>query len=411
MTFRRILLAALLLVVPLLVLPTSSALAGAVLRLDDDSTLDLGISLQVLARQTQIDLDDDGDFESMQDMMVRRGRLALRAAATDKLSAYLQTALNSAEPGRGREMRFLDARIEYAAHPFLRFHAGLGKVPTSRQELSPASSRIAIDRPLLSGKVINRKGGVLMAFGTRGYADGEAGIVGDEGARDIGVTVFGSRPLADGIHLKYHLGVYDGVQIETSDAERRAARLQLNLGDPEPGFGNRAYYLGGKRTVALGVSYDAQQAVAADARGGDVDYAMLSADLFVERPFGAGVLSAEAGWTRLDFEDGVRLVAPAVGATPATTLDLCASQGEGWYALAGWLFDGVWQPWAEYESWTSDTADGIGGYTAWRAGLSWYLDGDTTHLKAGLERFTPEVPFSASESDLVSVVCAIFVSY
>jgi len=395
----------------LCLLTTSTAFGGAIVTFGDGARLDLGFRIQILALQSQEDLDGDGDFEGVQDLLLRRARFRLRATLDDRLSCFMQTALNGVIDGAGRSMRTTDARLEYTAGPWARFHVGLHKVPSSRQELTPASTRLAIDRAALAGKVLNRSTGVLTMFANGSYDPGASGIRGDEGIRDLGVTLYATRPLAADVHLKYYLGIYDGVQAAGHDAERYAGRVQLNLGDSEDGFSLKAYHLGTRRTFGLGLSFDTQRHVAADADGGTVDYAALSADAFLERPVGGGVLTLEGGYTALDLGGDVRLVTPATTTEPAVTRDLRTSQGDGYYVQAGYLFDRVWQPWAEYESWTSDDDDGTGGYVSLRAGLSRYLQGHNLNLKIGVERFTPEVPFSPDEDTLTSVVCGVFLTY
>ncbi|MBU0740828.1 OprO/OprP family phosphate-selective porin [bacterium] len=389
----------------------SAARGGARLEFGDGSLIDLGFRLQFMVVQSQDDLDGDGAFENVQDFVLRRGRFRLSGLVNEKLSCFLQTAINGATDEVGPTMRMTDARIEYATHPGARFFLGLHKAPTSRQELTSAAARLAIDRPGLAGKCLNRGADVLTVFANATYEPGGSGLRGEEGARDMGVTLFGTGALAADVHLKYYLGVYDGIQAAGADAERYAGRVQLNFGDAEEAFSVSSYYLGGKNTVGLGLSYDTQQSVAADAGGGTVDYAMLAADVFLEKPLGGGTLTVEGGYTALDFGGAVRLVTPAAAPAPAVTLDLRRSQGGGFYAQASYLLGGSWQPWVEYESWTSDAADGTGGYTSLRLGLSYFAQGHNANLKLGVERFTPEIPFSAVEDGLTSAVCGVFLAY
>ena len=47
----------------------------------------------------------DGDFEGVQDFLLRRARFRLRATLDDRLTCFMQTALNGVIEGKGRSMR------------------------------------------------------------------------------------------------------------------------------------------------------------------------------------------------------------------------------------------------------------------------------------------------------------------
>ena len=100
----------------------------------------------------------------------------------------------------------------------------------------------------------------------------------------------------------------------------------------------------------------------------------------------------------------------ADGTTPIYQ-DLMLAQGAGYYVQAGYLIDGTWQPWAEYEAWTSDDDAEAGSYTSMRFGLSYFVQGHNANLKAGVEMFKPEVPFSAEEDQKMSAVFGAYLTY
>ena len=56
-----------------------SALAGAVLTINEDASLDLGLRVQALGISTKKERDSDGKFEDDTDFRLRRGRLRLKA--------------------------------------------------------------------------------------------------------------------------------------------------------------------------------------------------------------------------------------------------------------------------------------------------------------------------------------------
>ncbi|MDH3452526.1 MAG: OprO/OprP family phosphate-selective porin, partial [Gammaproteobacteria bacterium] len=53
------------------------AWAGAVLKIDDDSSIDLGFRAQSYVKFIQSDLDGDGSFDDYTDFQVRRARIRL----------------------------------------------------------------------------------------------------------------------------------------------------------------------------------------------------------------------------------------------------------------------------------------------------------------------------------------------
>jgi hypothetical protein len=88
------------------------------------------------------------------------------------------------------------------------------------------------------------------------------------------------------------------------------------------------------------------------------------------------------------------------------------SQGKGYYVQAGYLFDGTWQPWAEYETWTSDDTAEAGSYTSMRFGVTYFVEGQNANLKAGIEMFKPEVVFEdTTEDTLMSAVFGAYLTY
>jgi hypothetical protein len=116
--------------------------------------------------------------------------------------------------------------------------------------------------------------------------------------RDLGVQLRGL--LADGL-LEYRAGIFQGRRTPASTTEagsrnffRVAGRLQLNLLDPEPGFFYAGTYLGTKKILSLGASYDFQDS-----------YKHVSGDAFLDLPVGPGVLTAQVNVVHWDGDDWV----------------------------------------------------------------------------------------------------------
>jgi hypothetical protein len=216
----------------------------------------------------------------------------------------------------------------------------------------------------------------------------------------MGLTFFGSGSLSDTTHLKYYLGFYDGIQNSTGLTDknlRTTARAQLNFFDSEPGYYNSSTYLGKKKTVGFGVSYDVQDQVQGNAIDGYGDYAYYSIDAFAEWPLGEGTLTAEAAFSDLDLDS----------VTAAAT----RSEGDGFYVQAGYFMNN-WQPWIEFESWDAKTVGGLGDYDMYRIGITYYLKGQNANIKLGLESFDPDINFSGTtESSLSTIVLGFYVTY
>ena len=70
---------------------------------------------------------------------------------------------------------------------------------------------------------------------------------------------------------------------------RTAARLQINIFDPETGYFYGGTYLGAKKILSLGGSYDFQS-----------DYKAYSADGFLDMPLGPGVVTAQVDYSHWD---------------------------------------------------------------------------------------------------------------
>jgi hypothetical protein len=122
--------------------------------------------------------------------------------------------------------------------------------------------------------------------------------------RDTGVAL---RLLLLGGRIDFRAGAFQGLRnirtgtdIESRNAPRFTARLQLNLLDAEPGFFYAGTYLGAKKILSLGGSFDIQD-----------DYKYFAGDVFVDMPLGPGVFTAQVNVARWDTGGFITLAAPA----------------------------------------------------------------------------------------------------
>jgi hypothetical protein len=119
--------------------------------------------------------------------------------------------------------------------------------------------------------------------------------------RDLGVQVRGL--VVDG-HIEYRVGLWQGqrnaavgtagppaviVDQSARNFFRTAARLQINIFDPETGYFYGGTYLGAKKILSLGASYDFQS-----------DYKAYAADAFLDMPLGPGIVTAQVDYSHWD---------------------------------------------------------------------------------------------------------------
>ncbi|MFA9460247.1 porin [Thiohalorhabdus methylotrophus] len=379
-------------------LVAAPAMAGGAIDIDGESRLNLGLSLQAHYLRNDSDLEADPANENR--FTVRRARFRLGMQVTEEVGAFLQTEYGTTEGGVGAEMRLIDAFIRYTPHPWARFYVGENMAPTTRQHLTGHGSMLAFDRPAIINKELAWGSKAKTALQNSTLPGTDAGLGTSAGVRDKGVTLFGSGPLIGALSAKYYLGAYEGSKYRVEDEERFSGRVQVNLGDPEPGYYEGSTYLGRKRTVALGAAFDRQRGVAADAAGDPVDYAAYTVDLFLEQPLGPGSLSAETAWQSMELDGTTGFLWEADDGLPQVRLDddaVTAEQaaGEGFYVQAGYFVQQGdresrgWQPWALYEEWTSEADGDAGSFTSYRYGLTYFIKGSRANIKAGYEVTEP----------------------
>ncbi len=385
------------------------ALAGAKVEIDDTSSIDVGFRVQPLLIVTEKDVDGDGSFESDSDFKIRRGRLRLKGTITDRVNAFIQTDLGSGTGGAGYDWRVIDAWVSLKLCPYCTIYAGENMVPASRQNVTSSGALMAMDRPGINYKTLTWGTRSVYAFANNTLEDADAGLRGDVDVRDNGATAFGSTSFSEELHLKYYAGVYDGIQETDEDDMRLAGRVQLNIFDAEGSYFNLSTYLGAKKTVGLGASYDMQDNVATSDDKGNVNYAFYTFDAFADLPCGPGTVTAEAAYEVLDLDGTTAL--DHDGDTDTDAINARQSEGEGYYVQAGYLVD-AWQPWVGYERWDSTASDDKGSYDMFRVGVSYFIKGHNANIKAGFERLEADTMLASTTEDTInSFVMGCYVTY
>jgi hypothetical protein len=374
----------------------SLAHAGAKLEINENTTLDLGMRIQTLFISSEKDLNGDGDYQTDNDFRVRRARLRLKANITEWVEGFIQSEA-SEDLSTGSDARIIDAFITVKPTSWTQLVMGEHMAPASRQNLTSSGALMAMDRPGMAYKPITWGTRSVARFATSTYSDSDAGLRGDVDVRDSGATLFGTGSFSDTVHAKYYLGAYDGVQAGGSNDERVTGRVQVNFFDPEGSYFNNSTYLGAKKTIGFGSSYDIQNDVG-DSPSGVFDYAFYTFDLFGEWPVGPGAVTFETAYQNLDLDDAAPLVMDDGSLSPNNPKE---SQGDGMYVQAGYYVN-QWQPWAEYESWDSDGADDKGDYDIFRVGVSYYFEGHNANVKVGYERFHADANIGSSSEDTIN---------
>jgi hypothetical protein len=197
--------------------------------------------------------------------------LAQNVMTTDAMGATVTTSAKNT-PG----MNIQDAFITYKAlGDNLKIDVGYMLPPLAHNAVQGATTLYAWDYFFYAF----RSGNV---FGSSGNPVG----------RDAGFEVRGL--VLDGL-LEYRLGLFQGLRIVQSATEatgrnmfRTTGRVQVNLMDPETGFFYAGTYLGAKKVLSIGASFDFQDAPGATA------YKYFAGDIFLDQPLGpAGVITAQ----------------------------------------------------------------------------------------------------------------------
>ncbi len=390
---RKNLIICLIAVLALLFFGVNSAMAGAKIKVDDDTEINFGWRLQTLVVSTEKNIDaNSADFENELRVQVRRARFRLGAKVTQWVETFLQTDISDFD------VRMIDAFLKLKPHKWFNIIVGQNMAPISRQNLTSSGALLAIDRPGQTYKSLTWGTRALSTFATTTFGDSASGIgTKSTQVRDTNVVLFGSGSFPESdVSIKYYLGVGDGINSTgtNEDTERFTGRVQVNLWDPEPGYYNLATYLGKKKTLAIGAGFDTQSDVA-PLTVGNADYTFFTGDVFLEYPLGDGSLTFEGAYQSLDLDD----FAPN-------------AEGDGFYLQAGYLFAGNWQPWVEYEVWSSDGANDFGSYDLLRIGVSYFIKGHNANIKAGYEIFNSDQNFSGTNEDSIGTfVVGAYVTY
>ncbi len=339
------------------------------------------------ARILPIFIYNDSDLVSDEmEFRMRRARVFVRGDLVEWAGFSVATEVS------GGNVLLIDSYLHFKPKDEVQFFVGrhLSPGPGRQSGTTSAAALMAIDRPNFGFKNLSFGGRAMTAFATSTLDDTDSGLRMDAQVRDEGVTFWGDHSRTNDLHFKYYLGVYDGWDRSPARDNgdlRYSGRAAVNFGDHENGFFNSSTYLGLKRTIGLGASFDAQNRVATEAvTESSVNYRYWTVDLFAEQPVGWGSLTFEAAYGQLDLDKGDNILLDRNG-DPLGGVPGRQAQGDGFYLQAGYYMPGIKiQPWILYEEWDSAASGSVGSYTNARIGATYFARGHNLNFKIGYER-------------------------
>lgn len=204
------------------------------------------------------------------------------------------------------------------------------------------------------------------------------------GGRDAGVEL---RGLVLGGHLEYRVGMFQGLRgqktIQANGSQngfRFTSRLQVNFLDAEPGFFYAGTYLGRKRILSIGASYDFQNSLTNG-------YLYFAGDAMVDLPMGPGVLTAQVNVAHWNGHDFIPVVA-VTGQTGVVLQEQTAVMGEAGFTFVGPRLS----PIVRFEHLQGPLLPPQNRYAG---GLAFWPFGHNSNVKVFYTRITQEPPVGA----------------
>jgi hypothetical protein len=253
----------------------------------DDFTLP-PISIGAGVRTSFDSTDPAGGKKKTDDFNLDSIRLYVSGSVTDHFKFMFNTEYQGSPPAGDNNVQVLDAVARYEYSDQFNIWAG---------RFLPPSDRANLYGPYYSNQWTVYKDGVQ-----DGYPSVAVG-------RDNGVAYWGTFGM-----FKVSAGAFDVPSTTGNSKEVYAARVQLDLWDPEAGYYLNGTYYGEKDLLAFGLA----------AQSSDSNHA-YSADFLLEKKLpNLGVISVESEWAKYDHFGGY-----------------AADKSDGYYALGSYLFPQV----------------------------------------------------------------------
>jgi len=239
-----------------------------------------------------------------------------------------------------------DAWMEFVFSDALKINAGLLKLPFSRHMQQTGAKLHGLD---FHGSYLQRAGGI--------------------GHRDMGIM---ARGLLLDKKIDYRIALLDGMEYapgnpnadppvadtNENDSLRLVGRIGYNVFDSEPGYFWAGTYLGTKKVLSFGGSFDIQPGVGGDNR--DELYYALAFDAFADIPFG---------------KNGIVSTLNIYNYGPGGMLP----KGFGLWADFGYRINKV-EPLIAFE-WYSPDEGNAGKRQAILGGINWWIHGHNVNIK------------------------------
>jgi hypothetical protein len=290
-----------------------------------------------------------------QNLFVRRARFLVDAVVFKDFEVFFETdfadLFKSDAMGikNGPGVILQDLMVTWKKWEFLKIDAGFMLPPLSHNALQSAASLYGWDYFAYTFRHTNAFRSSVPPIG-----------------RDAGVQL---RGLLLGGHLEYRLGAFQGLrdaalvpapgsmdepELASNNMFRLAGRVQVNLLDAETGWFYAGSYLGTKRILSVGASFDVQD-----------EYVYWAADAFVDLPLGGDGVTAQVNVAQWNGGDFVAL--------PKQT----GIMGEAGYRLGALGLS----PIVRFEQLMFDDSAANPKQTRFGGGLAWWLHGHNANLK------------------------------
>ncbi len=309
---------------------------------------------QFEALQTTDPTSPTGDTVYAKNLFLRRFRIIFGGTVAKKWSYFFETD----SPNLGKQLAgttakdsgsifIQDAFLTYNYSDAFKVDAGLILLGLDHNHLQSAATLLPVD------------------YGP--YTFNESGGLEERVGRDYGVQLRG-YPLKE--HLEYRLGVFQGLRgAESRNGFRVVGRAVWYPFETDTGFFYAGTYQGTKRLLALGASFDFQNAPSPiPPETAQNAYKTFGADAFLSHPIREGRQGITAQFDWLRFDGG--MLVPSLAKQNTYLFEGAFHFGEGRYS-----------PFFQYSNRNFVDQPTLANTRYWQAGFAWWMAGHQRNLK------------------------------
>jgi hypothetical protein len=353
-------------------LSSGTALAGGVIQVDDDKSINIGLLLQPQLQMAQVlDANGDTDYYSF-DPFVRRTRILMGGQFTKWVNFFVDTDNPNLGMGGFTSTTYIqDAWVEANIAPYLQIDAGLLLLPFSHQGIQSAGALHTMDYH-----------GALMKYPTGSHLVW----------RDTGIQF---RGLVAKKKLEYRLAITNGldsdnlyntgtVMMNEKDKPRFVGRLQVNAMEAEGGPGAKGYFYKGiniekegkkiknnKKVLSFGGSFDFQPDASIDGNGELTNYMAMAGDVILDMPIGGKAQGVTAQANVYNYNYGEKNANTAMG--------VAFEAGYRMNAVEPLVIFDMWNVKGDPDA--DDVVNEAGDMTTVAFGLNWWALAHNANLK------------------------------